>query len=331
MKGAKISILLLGVLFLLVGFVHAADTSTCNLNISLINQDPYPAIPGEYVKAVFQVGGVQNVNCNGVKFELIPSYPFSLDNNDGLRTLEGSTWTPDYKADWMIPYTIRVDKDAIDGDSEIKVRYSTGNSDVVVQKTFDITIEDARTDFDAVIQESSTSDVSIAIANTGKYIANSVVVRIPEQDNFKVTGTDGQMVGNLDAGDYTIVSFGVSPKKAFSNNRTNQNNPMTTSNLKFDIYYTDTLGERRIVNMQLPLSMGTGNSSILDAANFAGRTSARNGGFKWTIWYTGAIIALALILMGVIIHKIRKKNHHKNNKQDDPDWIKKSREKEKNK
>jgi hypothetical protein len=331
MKGAKISILLLGVFFLLMGFANAADTNICNLNISMINQDPYPAIPGDYVKVVFQVGGVQNPNCKGVEFELIPSYPFSLDNNNGLITLEGSTWTPDYNTNWMIPYTIRVDKDAIDGDSEIKVRYSTGSSELDIQKTFYITIEDARTNFDAVIQESSTSDVSIAIANSGKYTANSVVVRIPEQDTFKVTGTDGQMVGNLDSGDYTIVSFSVSAKRAFGapgENRTSQNTQASSSKLKFDIYYTDGLGERRIVNMQLPLNMNT--NSTFSSANFAGR-NARNNGFKWTIWYTGAIIALTLIILGIVIIKLKKRNHHKNNKHDDPDWIKKSKEKEKNK
>ena len=30
----------------------------CDLKVSMINQDPYPAIPGEYVKIVFQVEGV---------------------------------------------------------------------------------------------------------------------------------------------------------------------------------------------------------------------------------------------------------------------------------
>ena len=324
----KIVILIVLMQFLVIGLVSAATISECRLNITMINQDPYPAIPGDYVKVVFQVSGVQNPSCGGVKFELIPSYPFSIDGGESTKTLEGSTWVADYNTYWMIPYKLRVDKGALDGESEIEVRYSVGNSNLYIQKEFSITIEDSRTNFDAVIQESTTSEVSIAIANIGKYIANSVVVRIPEQENFRATGIDGQMVGNLDAGDYTIVSFSVSPKRIMTGNRTMQ----SSSNLKFDIYYTDGIGERRIVNMELPLAMENSNiTAATNIANFAGRTNNRTSGFKWTVWYTGATIALVLIILSFIIHKIRKKKHHKNNKQDDPDWIKKSKEKEKNK
>jgi len=49
----------------------------CNLDVSLINQDPYPATPGDYVKLVFQVNGVSNPQCGTVEFELLEQYPLS--------------------------------------------------------------------------------------------------------------------------------------------------------------------------------------------------------------------------------------------------------------
>ena len=53
----------------------------CNPAVSLINQDPYPAVPGEYVKLLFQISGVSNPECASTSVELKPSYPFSLDCN----------------------------------------------------------------------------------------------------------------------------------------------------------------------------------------------------------------------------------------------------------
>jgi len=326
-----------------------ADSNPCQLSVSLINQDPYPAVPNEYVNVVFQVSGVQNQNCNGARFELIPSYPFSLDNNDNVRVLNGATYLSDNKNEWMISYKLRVDKDAINENASIEVNYNSGNqkSDFYFMEKFNINIKDSRTTFDAVIQETSSSDVSIAIANTGKYAANSVVVRIPDQDDYIVSGTNGQMIGNLNSGDYTIVSFSLSPKMQtnFQNasrgnvSRTNFGNMSSQTlqnNLKFDVYYTDNLGERRIVNMELPLNLavtGIGNFS-LTGRSFSGRTSTSSSSLlaKWYFW---AIIAFAVLILYGFYNKYRRKIKSvfakKENNSDTPEWVKNAKEKEKRK
>ena len=86
----------------------------------------------------------------------------------------------------------------------------------------DIDVADAQTNFDLVVQDSTSSEVSLAIANVGKNTANSMIVRIPEQNGFRVTGTNGQMVGNLDSGDYTIASFSLAAIGRNSENLTVQ-------------------------------------------------------------------------------------------------------------
>lgn len=336
-------ILLLFFFGICLGNLVSADDS-CSLDISLINQDPYPSIPNEYVDIVLQVSGVQNVNCEGAWIELLPSYPFSLDGDTSLRILEGSTWTFNYKNEWMINYRLRVDKDALDGNYNLEIRYAPGNSNLesYFYKEINITVQDSRTNFDAVIQESTNSEVSIAIANTGKYTANSVVVRIPEQNGFKVTGTDGQMVGNLDSGDYTIVGFSL-----IANTQKNFQNQ--TTKLKFDIYYTDALGERRIVNIELPLQM-TSNMTAegIIPGNFPNKMG--NNSSSWSNWY---LLAIILIIFGGIflIHKkysmqikkiynkskqrikefLSKKEKKDHSKEIIPTWVKNSKEKEKNK
>jgi len=338
----------------IMNFVSADSTNACNLNVSLINQNPYPAIPNSYVEVVFQASGVENIQCGGVKFELIPSYPFSLDENASLITLEDKTYVYGYKSDWVIPYKLRIDKDALDGSAEIEVHYSPGNwkADSYITKKFNIEIQDSRTNFDAVIQEVSGSDVSIAIANIGKYTANSVVVRIPEQESFRASGTDGQMVGNLESGDYTVVGFSISPKsggaKNSSRTNTQTNSQGLSTTLNFDVYYTDNIGERRVINMKLPLSMlSTGNLSIQGTGNFAGR-SAQTSSAWYSSWLNWAII-LGILIVGFIIYKKYpkqtkdflnkiKKTFNKKNSQSNlahssksPDWVRNAKEKEKNK
>lgn len=280
------TIILLATLILFSSFVLGAS-STCNLNVSLINQDPYPAVPGEYVDVVFQVSNVDNPDCEGANFNLIPTYPFSLDNNDGLRKIEGSTWITGSNTEWMIPFKMRVDKDAIDGQNQIEVQYwpNTWNAGSYSTEKFDIALENPRTNFEAVVQEVSGTDVSIALANTGKYAANSVIVRIPSQEGFTPIGTDGQMVGNLESGDYTIVGFSLKEKDS-------------SQPLKLDIHYTDMIGQRRTVSLELPLSL-TSTIPSFSELNAPKKSS-------WLSWQL-VLIVLVLVILLVVIKKYYKK------------------------
>ena len=84
----------------------------------------------------------------------------------------------------VMKYKVRVDKAAVEGPNGLKIGYTSNKfSDVSIIESFEISVVGIQTNFDAVIQESTASDVSIAIANVGKYTANSVVVRIPDEEH----------------------------------------------------------------------------------------------------------------------------------------------------
>ena len=276
----KNKLLILTIIFLFPTLTLASNSNSCNLNVSLINQDPYPAVPGEYVDVVFQVDNVDNFDCDGANFNLIPNYPFSLDENDGLRTIEGSTWITNANTEWMIPFKIRIDKDAIDGQNQVKVQYWPNTWDIgsYISNDFDIAIENPRTNFEAVVQEISKNEISIALANTGKYTANSVIVRIPQQEGFIPIGTDGQMVGNLESGDYTIVGFSLKEQNS-------------GELLKLDVHYTDMIGERRIVNIELPLSLAYTLPTISELNNTQKNKS----------WFSLEIILIILIIIIIVV------------------------------
>jgi len=253
------------------------------------------------------------------KVEFVENYPFSLDNDEDL------VQEFDSSGDYLLHYTVRVDEDAIEGINELELKISSNRfDDLSVTGSFDIYISDVQTDFDLVVQDSSDSEISLAIANIGKNTANSMIVRIPEQEDYTTTGTNGQMVGNLDSGDYTIVSFTVSSTKR------------DAGDLTVQIDYTDSIGERRSVTKEISLS---GSSTIaVNNSSISGMATGefpegfqRRDSMNWS-YIIIPLVVLVLLAGGFfgfknkekIIGLIKKKKKD-SQKNEIPDWVKKSK------
>ncbi len=126
------------------------------------------------------------------------------------------------------------------------------------------------TDFDVTYSESSEGEVSLSVANVGNNEAYSVKVSVPEQDNFKATGSTSTIVGNLEKGDYTITSFSVSSSammpadssgerpgqaQASSANTTEPQSSGSRNDLLVLIEYTDSTGQRLSVEKSVPIEL----------------------------------------------------------------------------
>jgi len=333
--------------FLIIGTISAIEvnltpSSSSVIQMSSLKYEPYPVNPGEYFDIWISAKFLRNPRTD-VQFELAQTYPFSIDSNESaIKTYAAGA----ISSSLLLNYKVRVDKNAVEGVDKLTIIYQFEGT--YYTQEFDINIENTQTNFDAVIQDVTSSEVSIAIANTGKNTANSVIVKIPEQDSFMVTGTDGEMVGNLASGDYSIVSFEISKKMSQISSQTENNDnkknfqgvqTSQSENLTFDIYYTDNIGMRRNVSMQLPVYMAS-NVSTMGPAGFRGQSSSS------IPWYVYLIIIAVLLTTFIIIYKkfpeqtkkfINKINPRRlfkkkeNQITDIPDWIKKSKEKEKTK
>ncbi len=130
-----------------------------------------------------------------------------------------------------------------------------------------------QTDFDVAFSESSAGQTSLSVANIGITPAYSVTVRIPEQPGYKVDGPTVAIVGNLDKGDYTLVSFQITQTgsrnaAAFgtgssminrtgvpsgSQRMTQQGNLTMQGVLKVLVEYTDGSGKRNIIEKNVPV------------------------------------------------------------------------------
>lgn len=258
-------------------------TTSCDADVTLLNQDPYPAIPGEYVKVVFKITGLENANCGDVSFELLENYPFTLDPDTPANvTIKSGTYTSDYSSYTLIPYKIRVDETALNEEYEIKIKYSTDYFTSIYIKKFNITLDDLRSDFEISIKEydKSTNNLILQIINTGNQDVQALTLEIQKQDTIDVKGSKVYIVGDLDSNEDTTASFEAIPSQG---------------DIKIKIKYTDSLNERRTIEQSIAFEPSYFENRIKD--------------MKPTPW--GSYIFLLIIIVLIAIWLIRRNRKKK--------------------
>ncbi|MDR7664734.1 COG1361 S-layer family protein [Methanosarcina sp. Z-7115] len=164
------------------------------------------------------------------------------------------------------------------------------------------------TDFDVSFSESDAGEISLSVANVGNNMAYSVKVSVPDQDDYKVSGSSSTIVGNLEKGDYTIASFNVassqaaggSPEASPDNTKSSDKGEnatsasMDTNPLKVQIEYTDAKGERITVDKEVKLEMTSGNMT----AQGSGGQSSSSGIGSYLLY-----IVLIVLAGGVFVYR----------------------------
>jgi|SRR3989344_5910939 len=260
------------------------SSAMCTLTPSLINQDPVFAIPGETVKVLFQITGVENPECGVISLELMENYPFSLESGyPKIQTIIGGTYQRDFNSFWIIPYKLRVDSNALNGDQTIKLKtWLNGDSQLAKVINFNLSIEEVRTDFEITLDSYSfsTNKLVLGILNIGEKNAESITVEIPEQQTVLIEGGHIKILGALDSNEDTTATFDAVPN---------------SGNIKINLNYNDETGERRFLTKEVLFS----------------ELAFENTRKKSTI-SLGQII-LWLVVIGIVIYLFisrRKKAHH---------------------
>jgi len=257
---------LFGLIFavFVLGSVSAED---CVLSASLINQDPYPAMPGEYVKVVFQLSGVENPECGGV------SYPFSLDASESpIKRVIGGVYAQDFESFLLAPYKMRVDENAVDGENKVKVKYE-GSGVSSGEKNFNITVDDVRTDFELSIKnyDFATEIMTFEILNIGEHDVEALTVEIPQQEGVGVKGGDRNILGSLDSNEDTTFTYEVRADDG---------------NINLVVYYTDEIGVRRRLD----------ESVVYDSSYFSGRRGEMNEPRPLSFYVAVGLVLLLVLL-----------------------------------
>jgi hypothetical protein len=179
------------------------------------------------------------------------------------------------------------------------------------------------TDFDVSFSESSKGQVSLSVANVGNNKAYAVKLSVPEQEDYRVSGSSSTIVGNLEKGDYTIASFnvvntqaaggnsGASPGKAASSSKAgtagdNEDPASMGSNpLKVQIEYTDAKGERITVDKDVVVQMSAYTGSGTESRQ--GAQSNINSSGSYLLYIVIIVIAGA----GIFLYRRRKQDEKK--------------------
>jgi hypothetical protein len=179
------------------------------------------------------------------------------------------------------------------------------------------------TDFEIVLQESMGVGTTFAVANSGANVASSVIVSIPSQLNYMVSGASSVSLGNLDAGDYTLATFQISsvdrenntqrPDKSFMEGPSDFNfsrpeglrgSEFGSSDLIVEVSYTDLFGVRQTVEKEVIFSSFSSDSgdSLRSGGKFgspSGQSSELDSGTMYIIiGVVGIIVIVAILKIG---------------------------------
>lgn len=206
-------------------------------------------------------------------------------------------------ANYKIPVEVSVSPLATPGvyPLSIALQYSDkSGANQTINSVAGISIS-GETDFDVFVQDSTAGSTTLAIANIGANTGQSVIVSISEQKNFAASGTSSSILGNLNAGDYTLATFQIAPTRT-------ANVSAGRENLVVEISYTDALGVRRTIQKNVMLS------AAASAGNFSGMKNAQqrsatqtNGNAGLTYIIIGAVGIIAI----VAFFRIRKRKREK--------------------
>ena len=144
----KINIIGLIILVLIASTVSARDITAPPIEthhimrVHFINQMPDPAEPGKYVDVRFKFDNNGSKTAEEVETEILPEYPFSLDPGTSAVKSIGSI-NSGQKGDKgiIVKYRLRVDKDALEGESEIKLRYRVKGEGWITMPEFRVNIQ----------------------------------------------------------------------------------------------------------------------------------------------------------------------------------------------
>lgn len=267
-RGARY-IWILPLLIISMSFISAM---ACDLNVSMINQDPYPAIPGDYVKVVFQVDGVANPECGKIYFNLVENYPLIFDPGQNTEiVIDSGTYSQDFSSFLIAPYKVRIDSNALDGDNPIEVRYKYANNQNYETQQFNLNIKNNKADFEIYVKDynPTTHIITFEILNTGKQDVKALTMEIPKQATIQIKGPNVNIVGDLDSNEYTTADFEAVPTKG---------------DINVTLYYTDSIGVRRTLQSKVSY----------DPTYFSDRVTGASKGSIWAYLFWLVVIIWAV-------------------------------------
>jgi hypothetical protein len=265
--------------FAIILFISITSAEVCDLQTTLLNQDPYPAFPGDYMKLVFQVAGFDNPECGDMNFELLEDYPLRFNPGEtGLRYFSQTSFLQNYESNILIPYEVRIDEDALDGENQIEVRINN------FLEKFNLEIKDTKADFEIYVRDYKydTNTLTLEILNIEKVDIEALTITIHPQENIIIKGPFNVIVGDLDSNEYSTADF-----EAIVSN----------GNIAVELTYTDSINIRRKIIKNISFDDNYFLNRIVDEEKSK----------------TGKYVILVIVVLFFLLIYLRKNKKNKKN------------------
>lgn len=162
--------------------------------------------------------------------------------------------------------------EGIENEVQIEIQYTDSAG---IRRSFSDTIyiyTSGVVDVEVFVQEATTSSLTLAVVNAGNFPLYAVSVGVPKQTDYVVSGASNNVLGNLDAGDYSFATFSVGAMNVTGKSATSEG-------LRVEVSYTDGLGERRVVTKTLAISGTSTAMGMDDFQKFRGATSGADNSY----------------------------------------------------
>ena len=259
MKKILIGILILIVLSLGVNAqVMTKLSKYADVRVSFVNQEPDPAEPGKYVDVRFKFENNGSDQAKDVVIELLPEYPFSLDPGKSAVKKLGALHARQFgETAVIIKYKLRIDKNVVEGENELKLRYKFDGYDWIEPDNFNINIQthDAILAVDAVsidkktLEPGSSGIVKIKLANKADSILKDIKVTLGLGDLplVPIDSTNEKSIYKIDSRQSYEFEFKVLAKP---------NADSGVYNVPLSVSYLDELGKSYLKNVTIGLTIG---------------------------------------------------------------------------
>ncbi len=217
----KRAILLFLIIISLVG-VSANEFDFTYLKATMLNQDPDPAQPGQYLELRWKIEKLGNTKAEDLAFTLDIDHPFFFDAADTAMKKAGN-WVKYSEEEeyFTLYYKVRVDDDAIEGTYKAKlmVSYNGLSSDTLGE--FDLRVGDNEkpdfvlgtlsTDPIKLVGDTEEAKIEVELENIGKADAENVKATIILPEGFVPTYSysDRENLGTISAGSSKTATYYV--------------------------------------------------------------------------------------------------------------------------
>ncbi len=194
--------------------------NTPNLRITLVNQDPDPAQPGDYVDVRFRIDNIGNKPAENVTLTILPESPLSVSFNEQIKNIGGLGGFQTGSDAIIVKFQLQVDDTARQGNGQVRIKYTVSpTAPEITTSSFNVSIKPSEATvmlnsviFDpAIISPGQASDVAVTIQNIAKLSVRDVRVLLDTSSTTlplaSVESSNEKVIESLAAGQQTTLKF----------------------------------------------------------------------------------------------------------------------------